>query len=66
MYGMGLPDDILRKVYYKNALRIIPNIDKTLFPNDWFGKGAAKLKIDYWELGIEHLISLDFKIFNNQ
>jgi len=32
MYGMGLPDEILRKVYYKNALRIIPNIDKTLFP----------------------------------
>ncbi|MEP6844602.1 MAG: amidohydrolase family protein [Panacibacter sp.] len=33
MYGMGLPDDILKKVYYKNALRIIPNIDKTLFPD---------------------------------
>lgn len=32
MYGMGLPDDILKKVYYKNALRIVPNIDKTLFP----------------------------------
>jgi len=32
MYGMGLPDNILKKVYYKNALRIIPNIDKTLFP----------------------------------
>ncbi|MBI1343497.1 MAG: amidohydrolase family protein [Terrimonas sp.] len=32
MYGMGLPDDILRKIYYKNALRIIPNIDKSLFP----------------------------------
>lgn len=32
MYGMGLPDDILKKVYYKNALRIIPNIDKTAFP----------------------------------
>jgi uncharacterized protein len=31
MYGIGLPDDILKKVYYKNALRIIPNIDKTLF-----------------------------------
>lgn len=31
MYGMGLPDAILKKVYYKNALRIIPNIDKTLF-----------------------------------
>ena len=32
MYGMGLPDEILRKVYYKNALRIIPHIDKSLFP----------------------------------
>lgn len=33
MYGMGLSDDILKKVYYKNALRIIPNMDKTLFPD---------------------------------
>jgi len=33
MYGMGLPDSILKKVYYKNALRIIPNIDKTGFPD---------------------------------
>lgn len=33
MYGMGLPDNILKKVYYKNALRIVPNIDKTLFPD---------------------------------
>jgi len=33
MYGMGLPDDILKKVYYKNALKIIPNIDKTMFPD---------------------------------
>ncbi|WP_028665973.1 amidohydrolase family protein [Runella zeae] len=32
MYGMGLPDDILKKVYYKNALRIIPGIDKSQFP----------------------------------
>ncbi len=32
MYGMGLPDNILKKVYYKNALRIIPNIDKTGWP----------------------------------
>jgi hypothetical protein len=30
---MGLPDDILKKVYYKNALRIIPNIDRTLLPD---------------------------------
>jgi len=33
MYGMGLPDSILKKIYYKNALRIVPNIDKTLFPD---------------------------------
>ena len=32
MYGLGLPDDVLRKVYYKNALRIIPGIDAGLFP----------------------------------
>ncbi|MFT3826180.1 MAG: amidohydrolase family protein [Chitinophagaceae bacterium] len=32
MYGMGLPDPILKKVYYKNALRIIPNIDRSQFP----------------------------------
>jgi predicted TIM-barrel fold metal-dependent hydrolase len=33
MYGMGLPDEILKKVYYKNAVRIVPNIDKSAFPN---------------------------------
>nr|WP_209332036.1 amidohydrolase family protein [Lunatimonas salinarum] len=33
MYGLGLPDEVLKKVYYKNALRIIPNMDKSLFPN---------------------------------
>jgi len=33
MYGMGLPDEVLKKLYYKNALRIIPGIDKSLFPD---------------------------------
>ena len=33
MYGMVLPDEILKKVYYKNALHLIPNIDKNLFGN---------------------------------
>jgi predicted TIM-barrel fold metal-dependent hydrolase len=33
MYGMGLPDPILKKIYYKNALRIIPNIDRSQFPD---------------------------------
>jgi hypothetical protein len=33
MYGLGLSDDVLKKVYYKNALRIVPGLDKTLFPD---------------------------------
>lgn len=33
MYGMGLPDEVLKKVYYKNALRIIPGLNKSQFPN---------------------------------
>jgi predicted TIM-barrel fold metal-dependent hydrolase len=32
MYGLGLEDEILKKVYYKNALRLLPSIDKTMFP----------------------------------
>jgi len=32
MYGLDLPDDVLRKVYYKNALKLIPELDKSLFP----------------------------------
>ena len=31
MYGLNLPDEVLKKVYYKNALRLFPQIDKTLF-----------------------------------
>ncbi len=33
MYGLGLSDDLLKKIYYKNALKLIPSIDKTLFPD---------------------------------
>lgn len=33
MYGLELPDEILKKVYYKNALRIIPGLDSSLFPD---------------------------------
>ena len=32
MYGLGLPDSILKKVYYQNALRLIPGLDASLFP----------------------------------
>ena len=34
MYGLGLDDEVLRKIYYKNALKVIPNIDQALFPMD--------------------------------
>ena len=33
MYGMGLPDEVLKKVYYKNAIKLIPAIDKSQFPD---------------------------------
>lgn len=32
MYGLDLDDEVLKKVYYKNALRIVPGLDKSLFP----------------------------------
>ncbi len=32
MYGLDLPDDVLKKIYYKNALKVIPNIDASQFP----------------------------------
>jgi predicted TIM-barrel fold metal-dependent hydrolase len=34
LYGIELPDDVLKKIYYKNALRIIKGLDRTLFPNN--------------------------------
>ncbi len=33
MYGLDLSDDILKKVYYKNALRLVPGLDKSMFPD---------------------------------
>ena len=32
MYGLGLPDSVLKKVYYKNALRIVKGMDGGGFP----------------------------------
>jgi uncharacterized protein len=32
LYGLDLPNEVLRKIYYKNALRVIPGIDKSAFP----------------------------------
>jgi len=33
MYGLDLPDEVLRKVYYKNALKLLPGLDQSLFDN---------------------------------
>jgi len=31
IYGLALPDSILKKLYHQNALRLFPNIDPTSF-----------------------------------
>ena len=33
MYGLDLPDEVLRKVYYKNAMKLLPGLDQSLFDN---------------------------------
>ncbi len=32
MYGLGLPDETLKRVYYKNALRLVPGLNAAQFP----------------------------------
>jgi uncharacterized protein len=34
LYGLDLPDEVLRKIYYANALRVIPGIDRSGFPRE--------------------------------
>ena len=31
-YGVSLPDDVLKKIYYQNSLKLYPGINKSLFP----------------------------------
>ena len=33
IYGMDLPDEVLKKLYYQNALRILPGLDASRFPD---------------------------------
>ncbi len=28
LYGMGLPDQVLRKLYYQNALKVVPGLPR--------------------------------------
>jgi uncharacterized protein len=32
LYGMGLPDEVLKKLYYKNGLKLVPGLAKDKFP----------------------------------
>jgi uncharacterized protein len=32
IYGFQVPDEVLKKVYYKNALRLVPGIHAKEFP----------------------------------
>lgn len=32
LYGLALPDDALRALYFENALRVIPGLDRSRFP----------------------------------
>jgi predicted TIM-barrel fold metal-dependent hydrolase len=32
LYGLGLPDEVLKKLYYKNALRLVPGLPKDGWP----------------------------------
>jgi predicted TIM-barrel fold metal-dependent hydrolase len=32
IYGFGLDDEVLKKIYYKNALKLVPGIDNSAFP----------------------------------
>ena len=34
LYGMDLPDDVLRALYYENAQRIIPNLPAAALGNE--------------------------------
>ena len=33
LYGLALPDSVLQKIYYKNALTLFPSIESSLFKN---------------------------------
>lgn len=33
IYGLDLPDEVLRKLYYANALRVVPRLDKSRLPS---------------------------------
>lgn len=45
MYGLNLPDEVLKKVYYNNALKIIPGIDQSFFQKN--ERPSSSLLLNY-------------------
>ncbi len=44
IYGIGLPDDVLKKIYFENALRIMPSLlEKYQRAAAAFGNGASEM-----------------------
>lgn len=33
LYGLALPDQVLRRIYYRNALELFPQLDRSAFPD---------------------------------
>ena len=50
LYGLDLPDGVLRKLYYGNALRLFPQIDRSLFP-EFERSGGPALGLLRWRNG---------------
>jgi hypothetical protein len=42
LYGLDLPDVVLRKLYYGNALRVVPGLRAADFPPIAGGTAAAR------------------------
>lgn len=42
MRGLALPQDVLEKIYFRNAMRIYPHLTETLTQLGYFGKGEAE------------------------
>jgi predicted TIM-barrel fold metal-dependent hydrolase len=42
LYGLDLPDQVLRKLYFGNALRLVPGLDATAFPPVASATAAAR------------------------
>ena len=41
LYGLDLPDEVLKDIYYRNALRITPGLPRDLSPNEDLAPGGS-------------------------